>query len=91
MHAESAAGTRHRTPQYGHPSPAPLGVTVLSEAEQRVATLAVQGLTNRAIAAQLFLTISTVEQHLTRIYRKLDVKQRTDLATRLAAVGALGE
>ncbi|MDL2082123.1 AAA family ATPase [Streptomyces sp. GXMU-J15] len=63
----------------------------LSEAESRVAALAAQGHTNRQISSKLFITVSTVEQHLTRIYRKLDVKQRTDLATRLAAVGALGE
>ncbi|WP_328869741.1 AAA family ATPase [Streptomyces sp. NBC_00287] len=63
----------------------------LSEAESRVAALAAQGHTNRQISSKLFITVSTVEQHLTRIYRKLDVKQRTDLATRLAAVGALGK
>lgn len=63
----------------------------LSEAETRVAALAAQGHTNRQISSKLFITVSTVEQHLTRVYRKLDVKQRTDLATRLAAVGALGD
>ncbi len=63
----------------------------LSEAESRVAALAAQGHTNRQISSKLFITVSTVEQHLTRIYRKLDVKQRTDLATRLAAVGAHGK
>ena len=45
----------------------------LSEAEQRVALLAAQGLTNRQIAARLFVTVSTVEQHLTKVYRKLRV------------------
>ncbi|MGV9455993.1 AAA family ATPase [Streptomyces sp. NPDC003635] len=63
----------------------------LSEAETRVAALAAQGHTNRQISSKLFITVSTVEQHLTRVYRKLDVKQRTDLATRLAAVGACGD
>ena len=51
----------------------------LTRAEQRVAALAAQGLTNREIAQQLFITPSTVEQHLTRIFRKLDVKQRGEL------------
>ncbi|MEU9735433.1 AAA family ATPase [Streptomyces sp. NPDC048002] len=62
----------------------------LSEAESRVAALAAQGHTNRQISSKLFITVSTVEQHLTRIYRKLDVKQRADLATRLASAGAAG-
>ena len=34
---------------------------------------------NREIAGELFITVSTVEQHLTRIYRKLNVKGRQDL------------
>jgi DNA-binding CsgD family transcriptional regulator len=51
----------------------------LSEAELRVAALASQGHTNRQIANRLYITVSTVEQHLTRIYRKLNVKRRADL------------
>lgn len=54
---------------------------LLSEAEQRVALLAAQGDSNREIAEQLFITISTVEQHLTRIYRKLGVRRRTGLTS----------
>ncbi|MFD4509599.1 AAA family ATPase [Streptomyces sp. NPDC058457] len=52
----------------------------LSVAEHRVARLAARGLSNRQIAGELFLTISTVEQHLTRVYRKLRVRGRTELA-----------
>lgn len=48
----------------------------LSDAERRVAHLAATGLPNRAIAEKLYITVSTVEQHLTRVYRKLNVKQR---------------
>ncbi|MFC4533140.1 helix-turn-helix transcriptional regulator [Sphaerisporangium dianthi] len=51
----------------------------LSEAERRVATLAARGQTNRQISGKLFVTVSTVEQHLTRIYRKLGVSRRADL------------
>jgi DNA-binding CsgD family transcriptional regulator len=51
----------------------------LSDAELRVAALAAQGYTNRQIASRLFVTVSTVEQHLTRVYRKLKVSRRTDL------------
>jgi DNA-binding CsgD family transcriptional regulator/tetratricopeptide (TPR) repeat protein len=57
----------------------------LSEAERRVATLAARGHTNRQIAELLFITVSTVEQHLTRAYRKLDVRSRGDLPRRLRA------
>ncbi|EFE65509.1 regulatory protein [Streptomyces viridosporus ATCC 14672] len=65
---------------------------LLSEAERRVAVLAAQGCTNRQISTKLFITVSTVEQHLTRVYRKLDVKRRTDLPKRLVAYeGPLAE
>lgn len=55
----------------------------LTEAEHRVAVLATQGMTNRQIAAYLHLTASTVEQHLTRCYRKLRVRRRADLPVAL--------
>ncbi|SCL14060.1 regulatory protein, luxR family [Micromonospora nigra] len=58
-------------------------VTGLSDAESRVATLAAQGHTNREIAEKMFLTVSAIEQRLTRIYRKLDVHSRSELAARL--------
>jgi DNA-binding NarL/FixJ family response regulator len=52
----------------------------LTDAEQRVAELAAQGRKNKEIAATLFLAVSTVEMHLSRIYRKLGVRSRTELA-----------
>ncbi len=60
------------------PAP-PDGVAALSGAERRVATLAAQGYTNREIAHKLYVSPSTVEQHLTRVYRKLNVRRRTHL------------
>ncbi|MFJ8013295.1 AAA family ATPase [Streptomyces sp. NPDC096339] len=51
----------------------------LTDAERRVAALAASGRTNREIAGKLFITVSTVEQHLTKIYRKLNVRSRLDL------------
>lgn len=51
----------------------------LSDAERRVASLAVQGRTNQQIARELFITVSTVEQHLTKVYRKLRITRRSDL------------
>lgn len=56
----------------------------LTAAESRVASLAVQGMTNREIAAQQFTTVATVEAHLTRIYSKLGLRSRTDLARRVS-------
>jgi DNA-binding CsgD family transcriptional regulator len=56
----------------------------LSEAERRVAELAAAGHTNRQIADQLFVTVSTVEQHLTKTYRKLRVSRRTQLRAALS-------
>ncbi|MEU6593906.1 AAA family ATPase [Streptomyces sp. NPDC046881] len=69
------------------PEPAQ-GVTALTESEFRVAVLAVRGYTNREIAHRLFVTASTVEQHLTRVYRKLGVKGRKELPADLEWSGA---
>ncbi|MFJ8751985.1 LuxR C-terminal-related transcriptional regulator [Streptomyces sp. NPDC102441] len=52
----------------------------LSDAEHRVASQAAAGYSNRQIAKKLFITVSTVEQHLTRVYRKLGVTRRSELA-----------
>jgi len=59
------------------------GIPALTDSERRVASLAVLGYTNREIAAKLRVTASTVEQHLTRVYRKLDVKSRDNLPVEL--------
>ncbi|MET7641423.1 AAA family ATPase [Streptomyces sp. NPDC005438] len=55
-------------------------VEALTLSERRVAALASMGYTNREISAKLLITVSTVEQHLTKVFRKLKVKNRTDLA-----------
>ena len=46
----------------------------LTESERRVAELAATGLTNREVAAQLFMSPKTVEANISRIYRKLGIK-----------------
>jgi DNA-binding CsgD family transcriptional regulator len=55
----------------------------LTAAERRVAVLVAGGRTNREVAAELFLGERTVAGHLTRIYAKLGVRSRTELARRL--------
>jgi DNA-binding CsgD family transcriptional regulator len=55
----------------------------LTAAERRVAVLVAAGRTNREVAAQLFLGERTVAGHLTRVYTKLGVRSRTELARRL--------
>jgi DNA-binding CsgD family transcriptional regulator len=55
----------------------------LTETEHQVATLAAQGRSNKEIAAALFMGVSTVEAHLSHVYRKLGVRSRTELGSRL--------
>jgi DNA-binding CsgD family transcriptional regulator len=55
----------------------------LTESERRIAGLVAEGHTNREVAAALFVTEHTVEGALTRVYRKLGVRSRGELAVRL--------
>jgi DNA-binding NarL/FixJ family response regulator len=52
----------------------------LTATEARVATLVARGLRNREIGQTLFMSVATVEAHLTRIYRKLEIRSRSELA-----------
>jgi len=61
------------------------GLHALTPAERSVAVLAADGHTNRQIAEQLFLSEKTVETHLSRSYRKVGVRSRTQLAAQMAA------
>jgi len=63
----------------------------LTPQELQVALVVGQGATNREAGAALFLSPKTIEAHLGRIYRKLDVRSRTELARMLASEGALAE
>lgn len=56
----------------------------LTAAERRIAELVAAGNTNKEVAAALVVSVRTVESALTQVYRKLDVRSRTELARKLA-------
>ncbi|WP_372788143.1 AAA family ATPase, partial [Paraconexibacter sp.] len=60
------------------------GADALTPAERRVAELVAEGLTNRAIAQRLFVSLKTVDTHLRQIFRKLEVSARGDVGAELA-------
>jgi DNA-binding CsgD family transcriptional regulator len=61
------------------------GVDALTPAELRVAELAARDMSNREIAQALFVSLRTVETHLTHAYQKLDVDSRAKLTAALSA------
>jgi DNA-binding CsgD family transcriptional regulator len=63
--------------------PTPLELT---ETERKVARLVAQGKTNREVADALFVSQSTVQANLKRIYAKLGVRSRTELAGRIGTL-----
>jgi DNA-binding CsgD family transcriptional regulator len=64
-------------------APSSAGVGTLTPTEGRVAGLVASGHTNKEVAAQLFLSVKTVEANLSRIYAKLNVRSRSELVTRV--------
>ena len=60
------------------------GLDALTTSERRVAQLAADGTSNKEIAQTLFVTIKTVEVHLSHAYRKLEISSRAQLDTALA-------
>jgi DNA-binding NarL/FixJ family response regulator len=58
---------------------------VLTPQETAVAELVAKGMTNREVAAELVISVKTVEYHLGKVYAKLDVTTRTQLAQRLTS------
>lgn len=61
-----------------------IGVESLTPSERRVADLAASGMTNRQIAQSLFVTVKTVEAHLSAVYGKLDISSRRELPQALS-------
>jgi DNA-binding CsgD family transcriptional regulator/HEPN domain-containing protein len=60
----------------------------LTPRELQIAVAVAEGRSNREVAAELFLTPKTVEYHLTRVYRKLGVRSRTELVRQLSRESA---
>ena len=60
------------------------GTGALTPTEQRVAVLVAEGRTNKEVAAALFVTVKTVEANLSRVYAKLGLRSRAELAHRFA-------
>jgi DNA-binding CsgD family transcriptional regulator len=60
------------------------GADALTPSERRIAAMAAEGMSNRDIAQALFVTLRTVEMHLSNAFRKLDISSRTQLAAALA-------
>jgi DNA-binding CsgD family transcriptional regulator len=56
------------------------GLDALTASERRVAQMAADGASNKEIAQALFVTVKTVEMHLGRVYRKLEISSRAQLA-----------
>lgn len=63
------------------------GRDVLTASELRVAQLAADGRSNAQIAQELYVTLRTVETHLTHAYQKLDIQRRAELHTALETTG----
>ena len=64
----------------GSSRPSAVTTDPLTPQERQVATLVAHGCSNREVAARLFVSVRTVESHLGRVYRKLGLRSRSELA-----------
>ena len=83
--ASLAQRARRERDRVGGRSPAqPVRSTSLTPTETSVAELAASGMTTRQIAESLYISTKTVEANLTRVYRKLGLTNRAQLANHMA-------
>ncbi len=61
-------------------APGPVDMTALTDREREILALLGDGLSNKAIAARLYLSVRTVEGHLANLYARLGVHTRTEAA-----------
>ena len=87
--AERAATELRASGETAVRRPDPSAAEQLTPQELQVAHAVATGATNREVGAQLFLSPKTIEAHLSRIYRKLGLRSRTELIRRLAEGEAL--
>jgi DNA-binding NarL/FixJ family response regulator len=73
-----------RTWRRGSAAPARSGLDALSDREREIALLAASGAGNLEISQAVFLSRKTVERHLSNVFAKLGVRNRTELAAQLA-------
>jgi DNA-binding NarL/FixJ family response regulator len=66
------------------PGRRPVDSAALTTREREIAELAASGLTNKDVAGRLFLSVRTIEANLSKVYAKLGVRSRTELANRLS-------
>jgi len=81
------AVTATATAARGHFPAAPRSRSQLSDRELQIARSVARGRTNAEIAAELFISLSTVKSHLTSIHNKLDVRNRVEIAAWAWATG----
>ena len=86
--ADPASLAAFRAAKRSHPSCRVLDERALTQTEIDVARFLVGGASNREIAARLFMSVRTVEAHLTRIFRKHSVRSRTEFVAVHFAGGA---
>ena len=81
----TSARTKSSSPLEGARAALPSRESTRSRQASRIAKMVAQGLSNREIAQSLFVTLRTVEMHLSNAFRKLDISARTQLGRALAA------
>ncbi|MDQ1519524.1 MAG: hypothetical protein QOI55_597, partial [Actinomycetota bacterium] len=77
---QNVSSPPHWRPRWRPPGEQPEAWAGLTEVERRVSQLVAQGLTNRQVAARLYISRHTVDFHLRQVFRKLGVRSRVELA-----------